>query len=234
MAMRSQFDDFVVKFSKKGKAKVLKEKKKKGKQKNMRVHKDECAEIGCMAEKYGRVGSTRATEFIVVEDIGCSPSANWAIDELTGGTDIFVNIRINTTDYFVSPNGHKSMGIRGLASPYPERNIRKRFALRPAIFVLPGQNWEITLYVGKMKFAKENKDRKIMAFVNYNLYDGTDCVVANRLLEMGTSVTPENVDWYRRQLMEGGGLGPERTERAQENAPRETGWTPEPESNNTM
>ena len=40
------------------------------------------------------------------------------------------------------------------------------------------------------------------AFVKYTLYDGPDALIANKLLEMGVSVNPNNVDWYKRTLIE--------------------------------
>ena len=40
------------------------------------------------------------------------------------------------------------------------------------------------------------------AFVKYTLYDGPDALIANKLLELGISVSPANVDWYKRSLLE--------------------------------
>ena len=39
------------------------------------------------------------------------------------------------------------------------------------------------------------------AFVKYTLYDGPDALIANKLLELGISVSPANVDWYKRSLI---------------------------------
>jgi hypothetical protein len=44
----------------------------------------------------------------------------------------------------------------------------------------------------------------VAAFVKYTLYDGPDALIANKLLEMGITVNPNNVDWYKRSLLEGG------------------------------
>jgi len=46
----------------------------------------------------------------------------------------------------------------------------------------------------------------IAAFVKYTLYDGPDALIANKLLEMGVTVNPNNVDWYKRTLIEQGGV----------------------------
>ena len=42
----------------------------------------------------------------------------------------------------------------------------------------------------------------VAAFVKYTLYDGPDSLIANKLLEMGITVNPSNVDWYKRSLLE--------------------------------
>ena len=39
-------------------------------------------------------------------------------------------------------------------------------------------------------------------FIKYTLYDGPDALIANKLLEMGVTVNPNNVDWYKRTLIE--------------------------------
>jgi hypothetical protein len=42
----------------------------------------------------------------------------------------------------------------------------------------------------------------ISAFVKYTLYDGPDALIANKLLELGVTINPNNVDWYKRSLIE--------------------------------
>jgi len=46
----------------------------------------------------------------------------------------------------------------------------------------------------------------VACFVKYTLYDGPDALIANKLLEMGVTVNPNNVDWYKRSLLENGGV----------------------------
>jgi len=41
----------------------------------------------------------------------------------------------------------------------------------------------------------------VAAFVKYTLYDGPDSLIRNKLLEMGITVNPGNVDWYKRSLL---------------------------------
>ena len=43
----------------------------------------------------------------------------------------------------------------------------------------------------------------LRCLVQYTLYDGPDALIATKLVEMGVAVRPENVDWYKRQLLEG-------------------------------
>ena len=43
---------------------------------------------------------------------------------------------------------------------------------------------------------------QLQCFVKYTLYDGPDALIANKLLEMGITVNPSNVDWYKRSLLE--------------------------------
>jgi hypothetical protein len=42
----------------------------------------------------------------------------------------------------------------------------------------------------------------VAAFVKYTLYDGPDALIANKLLELGVTINPNNVDWYKRSLIE--------------------------------
>jgi hypothetical protein len=42
---------------------------------------------------------------------------------------------------------------------------------------------------------------QMQAFCKYTLYDGPDALIANKLLEMGISINPGNVDWYKRSLL---------------------------------
>ena len=48
-----------------------------------------------------------------------------------------------------------------------------------------------------------NEGGVVSASVSYTLYDGPDSLIANKLLEMGVSVNPGNVDWYKRTLIGG-------------------------------
>jgi len=156
-------------------------------------------------QKLGHVVLNKATEFVVIEDFGCSPAGDWGIQLFTGGIDVFMNIRLNTTMYFTEPDGSPSWGIRGLASPYPEGNtVYRRFVFEPKVYVLPGQTWDMVLHHGAITFSSEptNTVYQILGMVVWNLYDGVDAVVANKLLEMGLEVNVTNIDWYKRMLVQ--------------------------------
>ena len=62
--------------------------------------------------------------------------------------------------------------------------------------MLPGQVWD-ALITGRGAGNTAGSE----AFVKYTLYDGPDALIANKLLELGISVSPANVDWYKRSLI---------------------------------
>ena len=160
-------------------------------------------QIPVMQTALGRIQFTKATEFIVVDDIGATPfdtSVYGTTAVFLAGAETAVQVKINTTEYFLNPDGSQTFGIPGRAAPYPRSNtFYQTFFLDPEVYVLPGQNWEVLLYNGDV--ISSNK----RCFVKYVLYDGTDAVIANKLLEMGVSVKPANIDWYKRKLIESRG-----------------------------
>jgi len=120
------------------------------------------------------------------------------------GNGGYTQIRINTTNYFQNPDVTQQDGIPGLASPYPRGvgNILKTFDLYPDIYVLPGQVWDV-LYTQGTNSLQANEVQDVVAvFCKYTLYDGPDALIANKLLELGITVNPNNVDWYKRTLIE--------------------------------
>jgi len=143
--------------------------------------------IDMMNTALGQPQKTKATEFIVINGIGTSPDEAF---------DSYLNVKINSTEYFILPDGGQSFGVPGRAAPYPKsNNFYESFFLDPDVYVLPGQNWEIRWRVGAGAGTKR-------AYVKYILYDGSDAVIANKLLGMGIAVKPENVDWFKRKVLE--------------------------------
>ena len=154
--------------------------------------------IGGIGNNITKPAETTATQFIVIEDIACSA--------YLGGA---VQVRINTTDYFQNPDVTDQVGVPGLASPYPRGaastsggtdNLLKSFDLYPDVYVLPGQVFQI-LY-SQREATSETDTEVVAAFVKYTLYDGPDALKANKLLELGVTINPNNVDWYKRTLIE--------------------------------
>ena len=147
-----------------------------------------------------------STEFIVVEDLGITPTK--------GGS---MQLSIGTTDYFVNPDGTTPDGIPAEAAPYPcgaasssntssggnLNALAPSFKLDPPVYVLPGQKWSMIYSTSEgVSGGAGNEGGVISASVSYTLYDGPDSMIANKLLEMGVPVSGSNVDWYKQQLLE--------------------------------
>ena len=162
--------------------------------------------IGGIGNNITKPAETTATQFIVIEDIACSA--------YNGGA---VQVRINTTDYFQNPDVTDQSGVPGLASPYPRGSadsptidaltdyvqLLKSFDLSPDIYVLPGQVFQILYSCSSaLTGAAATNTIVVSAFVKYTLYDGPDALIANKLLELGVTINPNNVDWYKRTLIE--------------------------------
>ncbi|MBO66696.1 MAG: hypothetical protein CL398_00140 [Acidiferrobacteraceae bacterium] len=150
------------------------------------------------------VASTNEVQFVVIEEFGCSPYLN-----------SFIQIRVGTTDYFENPDGEVNYGVSGRAMPYPRggstqygtpgvpdpQGIRvlKSFNLDPHVYIPPGLTYQV-LYTSRD--GTSGTPEVVLAFIKYMLYDGADSLIALRLLKMGLGVTVENVDWYKRLLLE--------------------------------
>jgi hypothetical protein len=91
-------------------------------------------------------------------------------------------------------------------------DFQPSFNLYPDVYVLPGQVWDVR-YTAYALGANWGKTAATIAnggdhnaFVKYTLYDGPDALIANKLLEMGISINPGNVDWYKRSLLSAQGM----------------------------
>ena len=169
--------------------------------------------IGGIGYNITKPAETTATQFVVIEDVSCTPFSS-GVAAQNGGA---VQIRINTTNYFQNPDVTDQSGVPGLASPYPRGSsnqpavdattdytqLLKSFDLYPDVYVLPGQVFQI-LYscTTALAGAAASNTVVVSAFVKYTLYDGPDALIANKLLELGVTINPNNVDWYKRTLIE--------------------------------
>ena len=173
--------------------------------------------VGGLGNNITKPAETSATEFVVIEDIAVTPTAfgssglaatyrglTTTLGSGLSGPRAFVQVRINTTDYFLDPDNVPNDGIPGSASPYPRSiNFQPSFNLYPDVYVLPGQVWDALVTFYNNSFAgTDAAANELMCFVKYTLYDGPDALIANKLLEMGISINPGNVDWYKRSLLQ--------------------------------
>ena len=181
--------------------------------------------IGGFGNNITKPAETTATQFVVIEDVAVSPTAfassgYAAAQDYRGlvngaengvwGNRAYIQIRINTTDYFLDPDNVGNDGIPGAASPYPRStNFQPCFNLYPDVYVLPGQVFDalVTTYqngafASAAPAAPAYESSLLYAFMKYTLYDGPDALIANKLLEMGISINPGNVDWYKRTLIQ--------------------------------
>jgi len=171
--------------------------------------------IGGVGNNITMPASTTATQFVVIEEIAATPTyfglntvnTTTTVRGLVGaGTNAYygplayAQIVINTTEYFQDPDNVSNYGVAGAASPYPRSvNFQPSFSLHPTVYVLPGQTWDVrytTFSDFGVALAGKNQ-----CFTKYTLYDGPDSLIANKLLEMGITVNPGNVDWYKRSLL---------------------------------
>ncbi len=182
--------------------------------------------VGGLGNNITKPAETTATEFVVIEDIATTASLGTlstmtpttVVRGLVAGVNTaavpvgngicgprsYVQVRINTTDYFLDPDNIPNDGIPGAASPYPRSiNFQPSFNLYPDVYVLPGQVWDALVTFYSDGFAGANFALgELQCFVKYTLYDGPDALIANKLLEMGISINPGNVDWYKRSLLQ--------------------------------
>ena len=197
--------------------------------------------IGGFGNNITKPAETTATEFVVIEDVACTPTLpstgaatspvgttvagqlnGWtantpgAAGAGTVGPRAYLQVRINTTDYFLNPDNVTNDGIPGTGSPYPRSlDFQPSFNLYPDVYVLPGQVWDVryTAYCLAANWGQTEASGNALlngaghnAFCKYTLYDGPDALIANKLLEMGISINPGNVDWYKRSLLSAQGM----------------------------
>ncbi len=162
---------------------------------------------------------TTPTQFIVVEQYGATPT--YFTDVTKGVSDgdtyrgqtafnnmagprAYIQFYVNTTGYFKDPDGVARQGIPANNFPYPE-TAYSRFTSKKEIpvYILPGQTWDarLTLFNGTANIYQATTLRQVRAFLKYTLYDGPDALIAMRLLENGIPIRPQNVDEYRKRLI---------------------------------
>ena len=166
--------------------------------------------VGGVGNNITKPAETTATEFVVIEDIAVTPSLGGTATTADGesargllshdgvfGPRAYVQVRINTTDYFLDPDNIPNDGIPGSASPYPRSiNFQPSFNLYPDVYVLPGQVWDalVTFYNGQTAFAGTDAAYgELQCFVKYTLYDGPDASSLTSCWRWESASTP--VTW---------------------------------------
>ena len=162
-----------------------------------------------------------SNQFIVVEQYGATPTAFVGFSITNGdsfrgetvynglaGSRGYLQFMVNTTGYFKDPDGVVRNGIPANIHPYPE--TAQNFACSKKeipVYILPGQTWdtELILFNGDtLSNTQSNKvtGANVRAFIKYTLYDGPDCLIAMKLLQSGIPINPENVDEFKRRIIE--------------------------------
>ena len=162
-----------------------------------------------------------SNQFIVVEQYGASPTAFVGFNITNGdtfrgetvynglaGSRVYLQFMVNTTGYFKDPDGVVRNGIPANIHPYPETAQNYACSKKEIpVYILPGQTWdtELILFNGDaLSNTQSNKvtGATVRAFLKYTLYDGPDCLIAMKLLQSGIPITPENVDEFKRKIIE--------------------------------
>ena len=162
---------------------------------------------------------TTPTQFIVIEQYGATPT--FFTDATKGVTDgatyrgltafnnmagprAYIQFYVNTTGYFKDPDGVARQGIPANNFPYPETAYSRLTSKKEIpVYILPGQTWDarLILFNGTTNIYAATTVRQVGAFLKYTLYDGPDALIAMKLLENGIPIKPQNVDEYRKRLI---------------------------------
>ncbi len=158
----------------------------------------------------------REDHFIVIDRFGSTNGiigATASAGSLTSwNPNLFVQLYIDTTAYYQDPQNVQDIGISGMASPYPAtEGVRPiQYFLRPPVYVLPEQTWDIriTFMNDLAGVASINSVTTIPStttigrcFVQYWHFDGADALICHQLLKLGIPVSVDTVEWYKQQLL---------------------------------
>ena len=163
---------------------------------------------------------TGSNQFIVVEQYGATPTS--FVDATKGvaqgdsyrgnnvynqmsGPRAYLQFVVNTTGYFKDPDGVPRQGIPANNFPYPETTFNLRTSKKEIpVYILPGQTWDtrLTLFNSGTDTTQTGTTQNVKAFIKYTLYDGSDALIAMKLKESSIKVTPQNVDSFRKKIIE--------------------------------
>lgn len=173
-----------------------------------------------------QTGLVKEDEFVVVEKIRCTPGISPNQFTVSGTApnrallawfpNLFVNIVIDTTNYYQDPQNVWGSGVSGTAAPYPRTSLDEPYYdLWPPIYVLPDQTLDIRYtFYNDMFLSAGSGNWDIIptttvvgaVYVDYTLYDGTDAMMCRQLMKLGIPITVDAVENYRRLLLEQKGM----------------------------
>ena len=168
----------------------------------------------------------KETEFVVLEKVRCTPGIspyNYVVSGVAPNRtldkwppNMFVNIVIDTTNYYQDPQNVWASGVSGTASPYPQAvQDEPYYDLWPPVYVLPDQTLDIryTLFNSIQESASVGLWDRIPSttmlcavYVEYTLFQGTDAMMARKLMQLGIPITVSTVESYRQMLLRNKGL----------------------------
>ena len=105
----------------------------------------------------------------------------------------------------LDPDGVPRQGIPANNFPYPETTFNLRTSKKEIpVYILPGQTWDtrLTLFNSGTDTTQTGTTQNVKAFIKYTLYDGSDALIAMKLKESSIKVTPQNVDSFRKKIIE--------------------------------
>lgn len=152
-------------------------------------------------EKNGNVPiQVLATEFVVINRLGASPMVLSTDNPKEGGRTgkIFMQLRLNTTDYFV--DDWRGVSNSSFPYPFPDKAYQRHhpgveYPDDFVVYVLPGNRFSVVVVLDDG--TRLNPGEYVNVCIDYMLFDGTDSVVAYSLLECGRRVCQDNIDMYK-------------------------------------
>lgn len=150
----------------------------------------------------------------------------------------FVNLVVNDSRYYQNPDMTPSLGISGDAAPFPKQPGIKvpQYDLRPNVYVLPGQTYDVEYTVNTDMPALANYLTRVgnvnfggspfnvttrpaygwdfaQVFFDYWLFEGAEALICHKLLKLGIDIHPDSVDWYKQMILNMEGLQPDTYEK---------------------
>ena len=149
-------------------------------------------------ELCGQILITKSTDFLILFTPRLSRKT--AMGKPYKG---YVNIRINSTEYYLNPDGSRSYGISNITSPIPDNETQQTD--KPSsnyLYILPGQTFEFVFTLDKD--SKLMDDDYIEIMIPYVLLTNKDASEAEALRHKDRSILDyiKDVITYRRSILD--------------------------------